>query len=134
LALDLSNWKYVPRRKKRDDKFLQEAVRRFSELLNQLSRTYQKNPVFQDLAGWNQFEDFSVQSAVDNPVDMLSSPLKLNLCFVQAVLEKNGLALEFCSKMIQDDAEMVAIAYGQNPDALIYASERKKQLLITQMQ
>ena len=128
IQIELSYFKIIPASIRKDEVILRKLVRIFPKLLFELPWRFQKNPDFQNLANWGDFALSQVEICSKSPGTIicydLNHGLGNNLLFIHAVLKKNGLALEFCSKKIRNDADSVRVAVNQNPEALRWASDR----------
>lgn len=60
----------------------------------------------------------------------LSDKFKNNTEIIKKIVGKNGLLLEYVPKNMKDNADVVQIAYTQNPNSIRFASKRLQQKLI----
>lgn len=68
----------------------------------------------------------SVQEKINLPVEIEKSPEELVLMGKEeaiAILQKDGMKLQFLSAELKGDPEVVEVAYQQKPDSLKYASK-----------
>ncbi|HAS35663.1 MAG TPA: hypothetical protein DCS15_04200 [Flavobacteriales bacterium] len=126
---ELRDFEFLPKALKEDGHFLQKLIPLVPEVLTQLSWKLRKDMVLQDLANWGNYPEKEVERCASMPNAMLISSHWKNLRFVEAVLSRNGMALEFCEPNVQNDEAFVRVAMDQNPEALKWASQRLQKKL-----
>lgn len=126
---ELRDFEFLPKALKKDEQFLQQLIPEVPGVLTQLPWQLQKNQALQDLANWGSYPEKEVDNCARIPNAMLISSHCKNLRFIEAVLSRNGLALEFCEPNVQNDEAFVCVAMDQNPEALKWASQRLQKKL-----
>ena len=126
---ELQHFEFLPKSLKQNEHFLQQLIPEVPGVLTLLPWKLQKNQALQDLANWGSYPEKEVDNCAHLPNAMLISAHRNNLLFVEAVLSRNGMALEFCTPRAQNDEVLVRVAVDQNPEALKWASTRLQEKL-----
>ena len=123
IKISPGNFKRIPKSHAQNNKFIHDAVKVAPDLLHLLPKKDKSNIELQELAGWNNFEPREVNYCAKYPVSIITSSRRNNAIFMIAVLEINGLALEYSTKSIQANRTCVLAAIKQNPSAIQFASK-----------
>ena len=126
---ELRDFEILPKALKKDEQFLQQLIPKVPGVLALLPWKLQKNQALQDLANWGNYPEKEVDNCARLPNAMLISAHRNNLRFIEAVLSRNGMVLEFCEPNVQNDEAFVRVAMDQNPEALKWASQRLQKKL-----